>query len=249
MATLRIKTGRTLSIIPQSKSQTSPRWGTILLPFKHGGELVSRERDFAIVERAGIEGRKTAEDFFCNRLLLLGRQRLKCGDHLFGNNAHGDKLVFDELDVTPKCCFSLLPQGKSSLLTLVSGGFVFSSSCPSMPPGLRRCRRPRAVRREGGGRGKRGCAARLARRAIAEMLLQSHAGEIELLPALPKAWPKGQVKGLRARGGFEVEIAWADGKLARATVRSVTGTKCVVRYGEKTSELTLKSGERRVVSF
>ena len=81
------------------------------------------------------------------------------------------------------------------------------------------------------------------------MLLQSHAGEIELLSALPQAWPKGQVKGLRARGGFEVEIAWADGKLARATVRSVTGTKCVVRYGEKTSELTLKSGERRVVSF
>jgi len=109
--TLRIKTGRTFSIIPQSKSQTSPRWGTILLPFKHGGELVSRERDFAVVERAGIEGRKTAEDFFCDRLLLLGRQRLKCGDHLFGNNAHGDNLVFDELDVTPKCCFSLLPQG------------------------------------------------------------------------------------------------------------------------------------------
>jgi alpha-L-fucosidase 2 len=84
---------------------------------------------------------------------------------------------------------------------------------------------------------------------IAEMLLQSHTGEIELLPALPKAWPKGQVKGLRARGGFEVDIAWADGKLARATVRSVTGTKCVVRYGEKTSELTLKPGERRAVSF
>ena len=84
---------------------------------------------------------------------------------------------------------------------------------------------------------------------IAEMLLQSHAGEVELLPALPKAWPKGQVKGLRARGGFEVEIAWADGKLTRATVRSVTGKKCVVRYGAKTLELTMKPGERRAIQF
>ncbi len=84
---------------------------------------------------------------------------------------------------------------------------------------------------------------------IAEMLLQSHAGEIELLPALPKAWPKGQVKGLRARGGFEVEIAWENGKLARAVVRSVTGSKCVVRYGAKTSELSMKPGERRKVAF
>jgi alpha-L-fucosidase 2 len=84
---------------------------------------------------------------------------------------------------------------------------------------------------------------------IAEMLLQSHAGELELLPALPKAWPTGEVKGLRARGGFEVDVAWADGELARATVRSVTGTKCTVRYGEKTSDLTLKPGEQRAVSF
>jgi len=80
---------------------------------------------------------------------------------------------------------------------------------------------------------------------VAEMLLQSQQTEsvrpdtriIELLPALPKAWPEGSVTGLCARGGFEVDIAWQDGKLTRAGIRSKLGNPCVVRCAGKEIEL------------
>ena len=64
---------------------------------------------------------------------------------------------------------------------------------------------------------------------IVEMLLQSHADELSLLPALPSAWPEGEVRGLRGRDGYVVDLKWSDGKLSEAIISAAKAGICRVR--------------------
>jgi alpha-L-fucosidase 2 len=83
------------------------------------------------------------------------------------------------------------------------------------------------------------------------MLMQSHEPvqvgsgtvfEIELLPTLPQAWPTGSVTGLRARGGFEVDLTWREGRLTGATLRSAKGGTTRLRYAGMTKDVTIPAG-------
>jgi alpha-L-fucosidase 2 len=84
---------------------------------------------------------------------------------------------------------------------------------------------------------------------IAEMLLQSHNGEIHLLPALPDAWNSGYITGLRARGGFTVDQEWKDGNLIDATIYPDFDGEVKIRYGDQLKTLNMKSGTKHKIRF
>jgi len=75
------------------------------------------------------------------------------------------------------------------------------------------------------------------------MLIQSHLNAIDILPALPEAIPNGHVRGVRARGGFDLELEWKDGQLVRLKVLSTAGDPLTLRYGDKTFSVATKKGE------
>lgn len=85
--------------------------------------------------------------------------------------------------------------------------------------------------------------------AVIEMLMQSTASEIRILPALPEVWATGFIRGIRARGGFEVDMEWKDHKLTKLTISSEKGGETVLKYGEQQKQLRLGKGEKMEVAW
>ena len=85
--------------------------------------------------------------------------------------------------------------------------------------------------------------------AVAEMLVQSDENEIRLLPALPDAWETGAVKGICARGGFEIEMTWSNKNIQKMIISSKTGGKTTLIFGDKKQEIILKTGEKKEINW
>jgi alpha-L-fucosidase 2 len=84
---------------------------------------------------------------------------------------------------------------------------------------------------------------------VTEMLMQSHMGFIHLLPALPDAWKDGEVKGLCAKGNFEVSIRWQNGELKEVEILSKNGGACELRYKDKVKALKTSKGKNYKLTF
>ena len=84
---------------------------------------------------------------------------------------------------------------------------------------------------------------------VAESLIQSHTEEISLLPALSNNWPNGSVTGLRARGGYEVDMVWENGKLTSAKISNPKGGECIVRNGDRKINVKLEPGKKQDLNF
>lgn len=84
---------------------------------------------------------------------------------------------------------------------------------------------------------------------MAEMLLQSQTGTLEILPALPKAWKSGHIKGLKARGGYTVDMSWRNGKLKTLSITAEKGGECKILYKEKIVIKNMNAGETVEVKF
>ena len=82
---------------------------------------------------------------------------------------------------------------------------------------------------------------------ICEMLMQCDGDTMELLPALPEPWKDGEIKGLKARGNYSVDLVWKDGKVKQAKVTSLLGGKLTVQYNGKKQVLTLKKGKSKIL--
>jgi alpha-L-fucosidase 2 len=89
---------------------------------------------------------------------------------------------------------------------------------------------------------------------VCEMLVQSHMGDIHLLPALPAAWPDGSARGLRARGGLEIDLQWQDGRATRAVLKATENGHFRVRAPEGQQikgpqAIDMKAGQTREITF
>jgi len=82
-----------------------------------------------------------------------------------------------------------------------------------------------------------------------EMLVQSQDGEITLLPALPDAWASGEVRGVCARGGFVLNLSWANGKLIKTEISTTRGGSTRIVYGNKSVEVTLGQNSKKMLTW